>query len=326
MRLTAVTRVLNEEDIVEPFIRHHAAFVGAHILLDNGSADRTLDILASLRREGFNLAVYQNASPVFVEPIYNTALLRAALEGDAPDWVLFLDCDEFIDDRAAPGGLVAALRAAPPEAASVELPMLDYLAATDATASALNCVERLVLRQPEPELGPKVFVRRPPDPERLAMPAGGHFLRIDNLVAPGPRLDGVHLAHFPERSIAQFAAKAIIGRLKVMATGKEGATLRWNAHYDATFDALRADPAAWLGDAEAKLAQRAASGRLVHDPVAYRGGDLAYTVPHDPLRHAVSAILRHAESLATAYGRLMDGVPAAGQRVVAEASSFTRVL
>ena len=37
------------------------------------------------RREGFNLAVYQNASPVFVEPIYNTALLRAALESEAPD-------------------------------------------------------------------------------------------------------------------------------------------------------------------------------------------------------------------------------------------------
>ena len=51
MRLTAVTRVLNEEDIIEPFIRHHAAFVEAHILLDNGSGDRTLEILAALRRE-----------------------------------------------------------------------------------------------------------------------------------------------------------------------------------------------------------------------------------------------------------------------------------
>ncbi len=65
MRLTAVTRVFNEEDIIEPFIRHHAAFAAAHILLDNGSGDRTLDILASLRREqGHSVLIRPCRGPV----------------------------------------------------------------------------------------------------------------------------------------------------------------------------------------------------------------------------------------------------------------------
>ncbi len=109
MWLTAVTRLLDEEDIVEQFVRHNAAFVQSHIFLDNGSGDRSLDILAALQREGVQLSVYRNASPVFVEPIFNTALMNLAIAERATDWVVFLDCDEFIDERGAGSGLQPAL-------------------------------------------------------------------------------------------------------------------------------------------------------------------------------------------------------------------------
>ena len=326
MRLAAVTRLFNEDDILEAFIRHHAAFVDTHILLDNGSTDRSLDILSALKGEGFDIAVYRNASSVFVEPIFNTALLAAALR-QAPDWVLFLDCDEFIDDRGAPGGLSASLARVPAEIPSVRVALVDYLASTPGSAGEANCVERLVLRRPGPNAARKVFVRRPSDTAGWAISAGSHFLLKEGRVAePRPDLDEVRLAHFPERSVPQSAAKTIIGRLKVLATGREGETLRWNEHYTSPFEELCQDPADWLARAEARMSSRQEAGDLVHDPMPYRGGKLTHLASRNPVRHATTAVLRHVERLAAAHGRLMDAVPAAAQHVVTEASSFSRVL
>jgi hypothetical protein len=59
MRLVAASRVLNEDDILEAFVRHHAALVDHHIFLDNGSSDRSLAILRALQAEGLPLTVLQ---------------------------------------------------------------------------------------------------------------------------------------------------------------------------------------------------------------------------------------------------------------------------
>ena len=48
MRLTAVSKVLDEADIIEAFVRHTAAFVSHQIILDNGSCDGTVEILKQL--------------------------------------------------------------------------------------------------------------------------------------------------------------------------------------------------------------------------------------------------------------------------------------
>ena len=53
MRLTAVSKVLDETDIIEAFVRHTAAFVSHQIILDNGSCDGTVEILKHLRTKGF---------------------------------------------------------------------------------------------------------------------------------------------------------------------------------------------------------------------------------------------------------------------------------
>ena len=52
MRPVAVTKILDEADIVEAFARHTAHYVGHHIFLDNGSVDGTVEILRQLRDEG----------------------------------------------------------------------------------------------------------------------------------------------------------------------------------------------------------------------------------------------------------------------------------
>jgi glycosyltransferase involved in cell wall biosynthesis len=67
VRLITVTRVRNEDDIVEAFVRHHAVLVDHMILLDDGSTDRTPDILAALTAEGLPISVYRGQSATFVE-------------------------------------------------------------------------------------------------------------------------------------------------------------------------------------------------------------------------------------------------------------------
>ncbi len=41
MRLVAVTRVLNEDDIIEAFVRHHAPLLAHHLLLDKSAHEWT---------------------------------------------------------------------------------------------------------------------------------------------------------------------------------------------------------------------------------------------------------------------------------------------
>src|ERR1700743_614604 len=102
MTLIGITKVLNEDDIVEAFIRHHATMVDHHLILDNGSTDETLSILKALKDEGLNLSVFQNRCTFFNEAAYNTELFKHARNVLGADWAIFLDTDEFIDTRRVP--------------------------------------------------------------------------------------------------------------------------------------------------------------------------------------------------------------------------------
>ncbi len=62
MRVVGVSRVLDEADVIEPFIRHHAALLDLPIVLDNGSSDGTVEILRALHEEGVALQVYQTVA------------------------------------------------------------------------------------------------------------------------------------------------------------------------------------------------------------------------------------------------------------------------
>jgi hypothetical protein len=74
MQIVAITRVLNEADIIESFVRHTARFVGHHILMDNGSTDGTIDILAALKREGVPLGTtYENYRGLLIVEIAGAA-------------------------------------------------------------------------------------------------------------------------------------------------------------------------------------------------------------------------------------------------------------
>ena len=139
MRIAAVARVMNEDDIIEAFVRHTLAYADHILLLDNGSTDRTMEILAALRAEGLKLTVLQARAPIHYEVQYNTLLYHTANQAFTPDWVLHLDADEFLDTRAADPR--ERLGAVPEDMQAALLPLRNYY------AQGLDTTELLVPRR-----------------------------------------------------------------------------------------------------------------------------------------------------------------------------------
>ncbi len=299
MRIVGVSRILNEEHLIEAFIRHHAALLDLQIVLDGGSTDRTMAILAALHAEGVPLQVFQTASPIFVEQVYNTGLYRLALNEGA-DWVCFLDADELLDLSRIPEGLAAFLHLVPPEIACLAVSAFRYLAPDAAAAPEPNPFQRLTRRETRPHM--QKLVARRLDPARITIYAGSHGAFVDGVADHGLSQDRLVLAHFPERTPLQAARKAILGRLKALATGAAVAA-EASIHYDAAFHALQDDPRRWL---EQAATDHAARQDLVHDPVHYRGTALCYTRPPDDLADLIAQFAVQAARLARSHGDLLD--------------------
>ena len=49
MKLVCISRVKNEADIIEAFVRHHVAYFDKIIIVDDASSDGTYEMLRALR-------------------------------------------------------------------------------------------------------------------------------------------------------------------------------------------------------------------------------------------------------------------------------------
>ena len=297
--IVGVSRILNEAALIEPFIRHHATLLDLHIVLDNGSTDRTLPILRALAGEGLALQVFQSVSPIFAEATYNTGLYRLALAAGA-DWAIFLDADELLDVRRAPS-LTEALVWVPVETVCIQLPVHDYVATDNDTPAELNPFRRLTMREAAPHMT-KMIVRRAA-PGRIEVLMGQHSATVDGIETRGEPQELVRLGHFPSRSPLQAARKAILARMKAVASGRSVADVA-NAHHVETIEALKTDAASWLRDQE--LAALRPGRNLVFDPAPYAGGDLLFSEPSDDLASLLGQFAAQGELLARSHGRILD--------------------
>jgi hypothetical protein len=313
MRLVTVTRARNEDDIVEAFVRHHCRLVDHVILLDDGSTDRTLDILKALKAEGLPLSVYRAQSVIFVESAHNTFLLRRAAAIGA-DWVLCLDCDEFVDERLLPGSLRDTLGAMPPETLVVEAELVNYHASSADDAAQAIVPLRLRHRSALPSGVFKVFVRGRFAAFGGEVENGNHNVRLHGTPMSPLRLPGLYLAHYAMRTGWQMLAKAVNGRLKVLAAGRAEVERGTAVHYTELLGTLRDHPEWLLFDSSFLNCSRAPEcidNGAVHDPIDYRGGALRHTNPLDPRLHAARSLLAWLELLASRHGALLDMLPQA---------------
>ena len=324
MRLVATARVLNEDDILEAFVRHHAGLVDHFVFLDNGSTDRSAAILRALQAEGIALTVLQSRAAHFCEVPVLTALFGVAA-GMAADWVLMLDCDEFIDARHAEGGLRAALAALPPGQDVLRLPVAAYHPLPGDDAADLLVPRRIRWREPALQANHKVMVRGGLAALGASIDAGNHAVIRDGQYVPAVVAADLPLAHYQRRSPFQQIAKTVMGRLKVIAAGRTAAENNWSVHYNRMFETIRDDPAALLRN-PGFLAPGAPEGGLVEDPIDYLGGPLQHTMPGDASMKAVAALAAFGEALAGQHARLLDTNEGARLQMHNLALTWTRLM
>lgn len=301
MRLVAVTRILNEDDIIEAFVRHNATLIDHMLFLDNGSTDATLDILRNLQAEGFALSVFQTIAASFDEVATNTWLYRLADQMHRADWIVFLDADEFIDTA---GSLAERLAGRHRHDQAVTVALVHYFDTPEDDPSDPIVPTRMQWRLRAATGVVKLIVRSGLG-TRITIDAGNHGATLDGRTLPAPMEHNVAYAHYPRRSGWQNLQKITIGWLKVLAAGEAAVGAGRSRHYRSPFETLRDRPQDLIGN-PAYLAPGIDASIAARAPIIYRGGALRYTTTADPALKAFELGMRYAEQLARSHGALLD--------------------
>jgi glycosyltransferase involved in cell wall biosynthesis len=109
----AICMIRNEQDIIEPFLRHTSPLVDLIVVLDNCSTDNSRSIVTETARELGNIVITDLPDRGYNQSETMTKALQHVQSVVFADFVFFLDADEFlsVDNRAT---LVKAVADIPP--------------------------------------------------------------------------------------------------------------------------------------------------------------------------------------------------------------------
>lgn len=234
-----ISMVKNEQDIVEPFVRHNIQMLDYLAILDNGSVDRTYEILLELSREFPNVFVTSDPAFDYKQSERMTRMLHACQSAFFADFILPLDADEFLmpPDRASfrdvletiPAGNFGRIRWK-----NYVLTPFDATAALDPPRSM-----RWRRRSENPENRKAVMRLNGAFDSDLVLVQGNHrFQSRSGRPVPFVHLEDVELAHYPVRSADQFAAKAICGWMAYLASDSDQRKMNFGHQWREAFEKI----------------------------------------------------------------------------------------
>jgi len=172
MRLVMTLKVRDEEDVLESNLRYHRAQgVDFFVVTDNGSVDRTPDILRRYQEAGL-LHLIEEPARDFEHRgrAWVTRMARMAATEFAADWVIHADADEFW--WPVGGSLKEIFAAVPDPYGTLLAPRPEFVGRPDGPGSFY---ERLVVREARSRLRPKIAHRARPD---VRVGRGAHRVRV----------------------------------------------------------------------------------------------------------------------------------------------------
>lgn len=227
MKLWGVSMVRNEADIIEAFVRHNLSRIDGLLVVDHGSHDRTLEILAALCAEKLPLVVMRNEAPGYLQAEVMTTAARTAFTRAGADFVFALDADEFVK-VASRERLEAFLRGVPP-GTHVSLEWMTYVPPFDDAPRGIVATARAARRALTGTTLPrKMLLSRALLTQPEATLEGGSHRLVDNRdlarARPVPTIaapaEVAAIAHLPVRSRRQHAIKISIRALARNAAGR----------------------------------------------------------------------------------------------------------
>ncbi|MEK6325968.1 MAG: glycosyltransferase family 2 protein [Actinomycetota bacterium] len=162
-------KVRDEEDVIEDNLRFHRAMgVDFFVVMDNGSVDRTPEILARYADAGLAHVLRDETGDLRgLGAEWYTRMGRMAATEFEADWVIHNDADEFWWPIS--GTLKEALAEVPESFGAVVAPRAEFVGRPDGPGSF---AERLVIRERRSTLQPKVAHRA--DPDVVVLHRGAH--------------------------------------------------------------------------------------------------------------------------------------------------------
>lgn len=96
MKNIMISKVKNEADIIETFLRYHVNIFDNIIVIDNGSLDGTYEIINALIKEGLPIELVNEAYSDFDAYRFANQYTKYYVEKYKADMVTFMDADEFL--------------------------------------------------------------------------------------------------------------------------------------------------------------------------------------------------------------------------------------
>ncbi|MGH7191120.1 MAG: hypothetical protein ACREF0_18270, partial [Acetobacteraceae bacterium] len=217
---------------------------------------------------------------MFCETAFNTFLYRYAVGEQQVDGVIFLDPDEFLDLRRTGIWLRARLAELPENQPGPRIRAIDYHSSATDNAKELLVPRRVHLRERVPGSTAKLFMRRLAPSWKVMVDAGNHKASFDGKKLSFVPESRIVLAHFSDRGRWRWLSRVAIGRLKILATGRQRVAQNRNGHDASTYEILRDAPDK-LGLAADFGAFPPPSEEWIDDRIAYSGGPLQFALPGD---------------------------------------------
>lgn len=306
-----ISMVKNEQDVIEPFLRHNHRFFDLMIVLDNNSSDLTRPILRDCARELGNVVLVDLPDFAYRQSEIMTNAMHHVQGACFADFVAFLDADEFIDapDRET---FLSCLSTIPVGECAL-LPWHTFLPDPTATGTADPMDAMTLKRRLETPQYFKAIMRfgGAIDQAVIVVQGNHEFKRkvspnkFKNVV-PHPMTD-LALMHFPLRSLDQMCAKGVIGWKANLArnSGKEvpSEAYQWKRIHD-----IANDPVA-LAQPEVLSTEAMAYAQSDDQPDFHSNSE--------PAEHGIDCTRRYSDGSFTDLAELIASmekhVPMAGQ-------------
>ncbi len=156
MKVVGLYLVRNEVDIIETNLRHHlATVIDEAVVMDNGSTDGTLQLVAGLARE---MPIQLTSEVGHLYQSDRTTRLARYATWQGAHWVLPIDADEFWVGTGA--AMRDVLAGTPADVRALFVEMETFVQRRDVLMAQPGCLESMTMRPPE-------AIGTPEDADRL---------------------------------------------------------------------------------------------------------------------------------------------------------------